>query len=129
LLRQRPTDILTDILKPPCNWNGTGVPFRCTTDDLAPRNEAKGRCQDSCPPTSVFAVRAIREKADKYAQACTEACWLVLYLNIVERCIRQNETEQVIAGALLKYRDRFQTSQATLEEARDPQGEDGDGKD
>jgi hypothetical protein len=60
---------------------------------------------DSIPS---FLDKAIREKADRYAPACAAACWLVVYLNISEWGIRQNQTEQLIAGALLRYRDRFQ---------------------
>jgi hypothetical protein len=55
-----------------------------------------------------FLEKAIREKADKCAQACSSVCWLVVYLNISEWGIRQYESEQVIAGLFRKYRERFQ---------------------
>jgi hypothetical protein len=48
---------------------------------------------------------AISRKASRnYASPC----WLVIYLNINEWGIRQEQTKQVIAGAIDRHRDRFE---------------------
>jgi hypothetical protein len=52
-----------------------------------------------------FLDEAISRKAGKNYGS---PCWLVVYLNISEWGIRQEQIEQVIAGTISRYRDRFE---------------------